>query len=55
MALTFPIAVLIVGFCGAMLGGGIMFWITRNPKAAVIVGFAGLVAALVWLLQGVSE
>ena len=55
MAITFPMAVLIVGFCGALLGGGVMFWITRNLKAAAIVGCAGLFTALVWLLQGIFE
>ena len=55
MVINFPIAVLIVGFCGALLGGSVMYWITRNLKAAAIVGFAGLLTALIWLLQGIFE
>ena len=47
--------VLVVGICGGLLGGGVMFWMTRNLKAAAIVGFAGLITALIWLLQGVFE
>lgn len=45
--------VLSVGLVGGLLGGGVMFWLTRNRRAALIVAFAGLITAVVWLLQGV--
>ena len=50
--MTVPLipTVLIVGFLGAIFGGGIMFRITRNWRAAAIVACAALVTTFLWLL-----
>ena len=49
------VSLLIVGAVGGLLGGGMMFWMTRNWRAAAIVACAALATAMLWLLQGIFE
>ena len=45
LQLVHAFLVLFVGFFAGVLGGGVMFWMTRNWRAAGIVLIAGLVTA----------
>lgn len=51
MTVPFIPAVLFVGAVVGLLGGSVMYWMTRNLKAAAIVICAALITAGLWLLS----
>ena len=55
MTVQFVPAVLFVGAFVGLLGGGVMFWMTRNWRAAGIVTGAALATAFLWQLPRMFE
>ena len=55
MTLPYIPTVLILGALFGLVGGGMIFRITRNWRAAGIVVGAVSITALLWLLRGVLE
>ena len=55
MTLPYIPTILILGALFGLVGGGMVFRITRNWRAVSIVVGAVAITALLWLLRGVLE